>query len=883
VSEDNYNFKESVVDNLEIGYKTIMMSLEDERLAYEILADACEEFQVVHFANLKKIREQRNAINKGNFLKSREGKQKPPRKAAGRRIYHPTGSYLFYYLVKERIALEEKRQEVLGIPVTNKAILFRFFHNLFENNNFLKGAFLPITAMYGIVHNIDPRILVKISSHFHGIDADYDTKDRDYRGPDFFSEKGGNLLTNATNRFAETGFFEMVRSEEQALLHREIKEALNGDIDYYIKFEPADKETIAVVENILDFLTPWGAVRLSPDDIPKYNLSHTRIPALESRNSATSERELETIRSATSMSLPFAKEMLKNESVRKNNMSDNIYVPVLNKKQNFSRDSQATCEFDEKFILQVAMKQLEKPMTQQNLNNFVLAVEADGIEIGSVSSKLGKARLQVPSGTRKLSVLVKCLRKDNTEESFPVMVVPIAFTGLDGGEPWLGESTLENNNHLALNLTPVINTRGREVGSRHPEIKSFELVLDYHTPEKCGVHSKPGFVNGLIARLAGLRNWVQPDIVSKPIDGFLHNLEATKYFSESKAKRNGIRSSLRFTVAVNGVTLLLALGLYLAKDKLPDFWITSETVLIATIFLVTVSLMIASFFLRRDGINKIISFCNHFGFLGGLVSIVLLMSIFTHNWGPFSDSLGMLVKEDGISSLDLQVPESSLNPYKNPVLPVEYAELDQNSEEPNDAPVNGGVLGNVQVDIPYPKGRIRYVSNAINIKDVKKGYIITAYVSDPFDESNDEISAEFRKATYNFANSLNATVTSVERDSSPKSDVVVKVKVDTFDWKSKLCKPLDDNDEVTVVFNSGQIESQIALIMEQGKVLYGLPIQLDSRLYDPEVKEDDHQVPAPGIAPEQNPSPERRKGPEGAAAPPDGRDASTESPKTAVR
>ena len=827
MSEEKFNFRESVMDHLEIAFRTIMMALGDEQLAYKILTDVCMEFRVLHFNNLRKIREQRNA----EYKKGRKSK----RKAAGRRIYHPTGSYLFYYLVKERIAQEERKQEILGIPLSNQAILFRYFHSLFENNNLLKGAFLPITAMYGILHDVDPRILVRISSHFHGIDADTDTKERDYRGPAFFSKTGGDLLINSSHRFGKTGFFEMVRPDEQASLHREIKESLNGDLDTVIKLEPADEKTISILQNILEHLTPWGAPRLSPDDIPKYDLNNTRIPAFESRNSAARERELETIRSATSMSLPFAKEILANESVRKNNMSDKIYAPVLNKQRDLLKDFHENYEFDKNFALQVALKQLESPMTPENLDSFVLVVDADGEEIGSVDSRTGKAKLQVPAETRKLAVLAKRLRKNNSEETFPLMVVPMAFTGLDSGEPWLGESTLDNSYHLSLDLTPILDTSRREPEGRRARIKSFELVLDYHQPEKCEVDAKTGLLKKLAARLAGIRKWVQPDIVSKPVEGFLHNLEATKYFSGSNAKRNGVKNSLTFSLAANGITLLLALGLHLTRDRFPEFMLIPETIMIVTIFAVTLFLMTASLSFKRDGINKVFSFCNHFSFLSGLVSIVILTSMFA----KVSSVEGSLAREvqgpSMLSGADLRWP-ADVSQNKASVSPAAILAggSGPDPEKLNANTITRGVIQEVRVNIP--KVMVKYVSDEINISEVKSGYPIKAYVSDSKNSADKEANSRTDKASQGFATSLNATITSVDRETTGGNAVVLKVKVDTFEWKDASIKPFNDK-ELTIVFFDGDPKlSQVAFFMREGLVLSAEPFK------DPEQR-------APGVEP----------------------------------
>src|SRR5439155_6923967 len=107
---------------------------------------------------------------------------------------------------------------------------------------------------------------------------------------------------------------------------------------------------------------------------------------------------------------------------------------------------------------------------------------------------------------------------------------------------------------------------------------------------------------------------------------------SVELYSGSTAKRQGLMHSLAFTLSVNLITLLLVIGVYLMRDRLPNFLIVPEIVLTLTMICVSLLLTGTFLFAKKDGINKVFSLCNQFSFLSGAVSLVILTAIFTNGW-----------------------------------------------------------------------------------------------------------------------------------------------------------------------------------------------------------------------------------------------------------
>jgi len=347
------NFKESVVDNLEKGFEMAMLSLGDENEAYNILKKASEQFLVTQSKNLEKIRSQEIAREKQYYKKSKN----TFRKTSAKRTYHPVGANLFQYLVKENLAVEERKQEILGQSLSQDAILFRFFHKLFENENLSKGAFNVAAGLFGILLDLNPTMMKEISAHFHGIDSNYDINHRDFRESSFFLNATSKMMHDLLSRFESTGFFEIVPIDQQPP-HNEFKKQIKKDLTEWIKFKPADEDTIKTVEKILELLAPWGETPLSPKDIPTYNLRYNRIPELVSEKSQD-ETALEMKRVSTIMNLRFVEALLANESLRTKNMIKNLYLPVINNEYSFNVKNQVK-PLDKEFVLEVVMKALSK-------------------------------------------------------------------------------------------------------------------------------------------------------------------------------------------------------------------------------------------------------------------------------------------------------------------------------------------------------------------------------------------------------------------------------------------------------------------------------------------------------------------------------------------
>src|SRR5258708_2735931 len=104
------NYKESVLDHLPDGFNMIVASLEDEKLAYDILGEASANFTARQGLHLHRIRDQKSSRSPGKTKAKdvKTGRKWFTRKTAAFRSYTPTDATLFQWLVKRALETEER-------------------------------------------------------------------------------------------------------------------------------------------------------------------------------------------------------------------------------------------------------------------------------------------------------------------------------------------------------------------------------------------------------------------------------------------------------------------------------------------------------------------------------------------------------------------------------------------------------------------------------------------------------------------------------------------------------------------------------------------------------------------------------------------------------
>jgi hypothetical protein len=836
--EPVYTFTESVMNNLDIANMFTMLAVEDADIARRILVEASRDFLTLHKENLRKTRDQKISDNKQGWKIRRKSK---PRKKAQRRVYHPMGANLFWYLVKEKVAVEEKKQEEEGRVISPNAKLFRFLHKLFENENFIKGSFIPLVGLLGILYNINPDLLVDISAHLHGIDLYYDKNHRDFRNREFFVKEGAKLIAKMSERFSPTGFFELVPIDGQSF-HEEIKQHTENDIDHWFKFELADAETTEVIKMMLYVIGPWGSEPLSASDIPNQSLRYNRIEKLvcETGVHPFLEREIESCRSRTALYIEFIEVLLRHESVRINNMNNQMLVPHLSDDEGGNKVKLNEIKpLDDTFKLNIAMEELAKPLHHRHLTKFNLAIEIDGTEIGTVDSEVGKYDTVISKDSRILSLIAKTVNPDFSETSISLGTLLVAYTGVDEGEIWVSESQVADN-HLGLKLIPVMDA--------NETLESINLSIDYHSAEKCVLtNENSGWTRKIWNRFVNVKNGFSGGIVPQPVESFLNDLESVNLFSAPKAKRQGIKSSLAFTLVVTFFSMLLLIVIHSVRDRLPEVLLIPEIVLTLMVGFVSLILLISLALPKKKGINEVFRFCNQFSFLSGVISLVLMTSFFTHGWDKL-DNLSQITAAVHLPSFELGIKSvsspttankmaQSINfvssnagvPETNPQLPPDNLRVIKADN------INIGVVANVAVKKPRERRLVQYVSGTIYTKKIETGDMIEAHIFDKQDvKSKDKNSNASDEDLKNKIKSLIARVTYVDKNACQGNKVELKVKLDKLKSDAGTEKPLDES-EVTVILDADQKISHIALFLKGDKFVSAAPFSNENPVPSPKV------------------------------------------------
>jgi Peptidase family M23 len=484
-------FSSSVLQHVDKAYQIIYRSLENRNDSLEILFRAAADFRQIHTRNKQRTNHQysfhKRALKKNSFTE---------RKNAAIRRYHPTGADAFQALVKEYVEIEELKQERKEIVPTLRVSYFRYLKKIFDNNCFEKGAFGPITGLYGLLFANPAYFIVELSSVFHGISTMRDKKARNYRDEDYFVREIESKSIDLYRRFSPLEIFEETDVKN---LNNELVKSLQGITKQWFKIEPLDKEGDSLIEETLKLLSPWGEEPALVKDPLNRNFRVNEIPdfVFGGKNPI---KEIPVVRKriASVMHLNFSRTLIDNEYIGANDMSKDLHLPVPKPdKPNTDLTWKFVEQLDADIKLKIADEALQHQQLRSKLEEFDISIEVDGEEkIVLASNQARYEPIAVPEDARVICIRAKVTGDGGVSKSIPLATLLIKMTDLMEGEEWLSEAVLENKFHLSLQLKPsVINIDGKR-------FSHYLLNVDYHSSEECPL-IKPRF-RGLISFLERL-------------------------------------------------------------------------------------------------------------------------------------------------------------------------------------------------------------------------------------------------------------------------------------------------------------------------------------------------------------------------------------------
>ena len=739
-SKRDFDYSTWVLPHLDKAFDMSFQSLEDESGAEEVVKLASKLIPTLHNINLErnqeqethfieklreKEREKRRKENEKNnpsqFAASEEPQNKhKQRKDKGIQIYHPTKGNAYQYIVKQVLANEEKKREMLGIQTSSSAAIFRFYHKLLENENLMHGICPPIAGVFGILYDRPSNWQVEISTFLNGISMLDDTGHYNFRDKRYFDLKGADIAAGLVERFGEKNFFETVSIDEQDY-HKEIKKFLSKHTKRWFKFAVADEYSAQYVEKIIERFIPWESQALPIEKIPSYDLRDNVIDdfVFNGENPAT-ERQLVFDRIASLLKGDFRNAFLEKKGVRRKNMSQNMLVPVIK-----GFDPEGRMEWKEVKPLGVeakyaiASEALSRPLPFRQLHNFNLSIEIDGTEVATIESDYGKYEdITILKGSKILAIWAKLKTSDLSEIAIPLATILLDFTGTFDGVKWSSESKLENSKHIGIRLSPVKDLDG--------VIGSLRMTVDYHAEDRCD------FPQESRSRIAWIRSLWQDkftDFVPVSVAKFLYDIEEVELFSESGTNRKVLKTTFAFSLLANVVTML---SIILALSLLNYDATFSSKLLIPAIMIISV--LLGMFFLnvrKNDGINKSFRLSNQYGFLAGILSLTLLTYFFTADLKHYN-YLTLKGNTEQISSSDFNsvYPDKPADPQLSQANPstvgtgVSEDNLDETAASGSKPPIPFG--GTFYVTVVAKSEQI-YRTQRINVEEIKTGEVIKAF------------------------------------------------------------------------------------------------------------------------------------------------------------
>ena len=766
----NFSFKSSVLNHLSKAKETCDRSIGNTPTSDETVKQAARETEFNHSKNLKEIDRQR-----GRFFTKLFSSRNNLRKDTGVRVIHPVGADVFRELISTYLDIAEIEQEndPDGLPITDEQFYFRYYRVAFNNEVLRKGVFGVAAAYLGVIRRLPTDVIKNISAYVRGISPASNTEHYNFKNAQDFDQEITKHKLNSYSRFGKTERFQLEKVEE--VFPTTIRKLLKKTTDEVIKLEKVNDPNEDSIYKILGLIGPYEAESLDDQDIPDQAFSFNPIKALIfSGKNPVDERDIEMKRVKTLLNKKTGEKIIKNQSVRYEDMENNhLHSPLIGSTGLPSWNTVDT--ISEALIKSIENEQLDRSWHFQSGKVGDLIVNIDGRQYRTLeNTDEQQSSFQIPIDTRIISVYGKLKNFTDYGILLPLGSLLTDITEIKSGTVWESESKLPNNFHLKLKLTPELD--------KENQLQSLNLSVNYHPNHECEYHS---WLRNQMAKYrsyvnSGFRNLISPKPFPNPVAAYFKGMENLGMLESSSF----LKKVLQNTLVLASLIFIIAVAINLVANA---FGVTGTRLNIVSVsipFFLVGGGLLGVHLNRGNGLNSIIGVTTGLCFLGGILFFALVSSRF----------INQTLKSAIVYSIS---PTSSAKPVDKIAYidktPSQYSSVIQKVTN-NSYPVTSEKDNKKVIWIVTPviatqtiKGNIKnpkssnprsFTAREINPLDLKSGATINAladHITKDNKKTDDTNSTEENKEELK---SLGATVISISKESDNEGVVLVRFRFD---------------------------------------------------------------------------------------------------------